>query len=392
MDLRPPREQRRADCRGGDGADEDGSLDVLVVRGLRPERQLPDEQGHREADPADAGHSDQVRPADGAVEVGPGELHEEEGGHQDADGLPDDQAERHALGGRVACGAGQVLRAEAHPRREEREHRYGEACGDRAPQVLEAFGQALGVAPEGQRGNREAEHDPRDRGVDAGQVHEVPGQQSEGDEHPRRRPPADQDGEERDGHQGRGQPRERESSGVEDRDDDDAQQVVHHGEGQEERAERRREPPAEEGQHRDGEGDVRGHGDRPALHRATGRRGVDERVQRGRHGHPADRSEDGHDRRRGPAQLAVDHLTLELEADHEEEDRQEPVGRPLRDGEVEVQRSGADDELAQLLVPVPGGGVCPHQRHDGTQQQQDRAGVLGAQVVGEVALTSRREP
>src|SRR5665647_3137317 len=93
----------------------------------------------------------------------------------------------------------------------------------------------------------------------------------------------------------------------------------------------------------------------------------------------------------GAAQPPIEHLALELEGDDEEEGREQPVGRPRRDGQVQVQGTGADDGLAQRGVAVPEGGVRPDQSDDGTDEEQDRAGVLGTQVVGEVAAATGRQ-
>jgi hypothetical protein len=221
--------------------------------------------------------------------------------------------------------------------------------------------------------------------------HERPGRDRQRDQHPRgHAAPADGHREDADRGEGRREPGEPQVVGVEDRDDHDAEKVVDHGEGEQERAQRRGQAPPEDGQHRDRERDVGGHGDGPAAQRAAAQ--VDQRVDPRGHGHAADRREDRDDRRRGPAQLAVDHLALELETDDEEEDRQQAVGRPLGERQVEVQRRGADDQAAQRGVPVAPGGVRPAERDDRAHRQQDRAGVLGAQVVREVALAARRQP
>ena len=42
-----------------------------------------------------------------------------------------------------------------------------------------------------------------------------------------------------------------------------------------------------------------------------------------------------------PAQLTDDELALELESCHEEEDREQPVGRPLLEGQVQMERRPA---------------------------------------------------
>ena len=55
---------------------------------------------------------------------------------------------------------------------------------------------------------------------------------------------------------------------------------------------------------------------------------VDRDEDQGRHDHAADRGDDGDRRSARVAQVAGDELALELESGDEEEDRQQPVGRP----------------------------------------------------------------
>ena len=57
----------------------------------------------------------------------------------------------------------------------------------------------------------------------------------------------------------------------------------------------------------------------------------------GGHHHAADRRDDRQRRAARIAQVARDELALELEPDHEEEDRQQPVGRPAAQGQIQVQ-------------------------------------------------------
>ena len=59
------------------------------------------------------------------------------------------------------------------------------------------------------------------------------------------------------------------------------------------------------------------------------------------------------DRQGGPAripQITGDELALELQSDDEEEDRQQAVGGPRRDGEVQMQRFRADREFGHRLI------------------------------------------
>ena len=63
----------------------------------------------------------------------------------------------------------------------------------------------------------------------------------------------------------------------------------------------------------------------------------------------------GGDRQRGlrrVAQVTGDELALELEAGDEEEDREEAVGRPVLEGQVQVQRGRADGQSRNAGVGV----------------------------------------
>src|SRR5690606_21248926 len=100
--------------------------------------------------------------------------------------------------------------------------------------------------------------------------------------------------------------------------------------------------------------------------------------------HPAH----GRDRRqqrflRG-GQLTDGQLALELQADHEEEDGQQPVLGPLADGQVQVQRLRTDGEVAHRLVQTAGGGVGEDQGEDRGAEQHQPTGGFGAEVLGEV--------
>jgi hypothetical protein len=77
---------------------------------------------------------------------------------------------------------------------------------------------------------------------------------------------------------------------------------------------------------------------------------VDGHEDRGRDDHPAD---GGRDRQRGPrgfTQVARHELAFELQADHEEEDGQQTVGRPRRQAELQVKGLRAERELRDRAV------------------------------------------
>ena len=136
--------------------------------------------------------------------------------------------------------------------------------------------------------------------------------------------------------------------GVEERDDGDGDQVVHDRERQQEDPQGAGQVRADDGQDRDGEGDVRGGRDRPAAQgfRAGAQVHAVTKTRAGT-ATPPTAAAIGTTAVRGIAQVARDELALELEAGQEEEDRQQPVGRPVSDAEVQVQGLDADLEVAQ---------------------------------------------
>ena len=99
-----------------------------------------------------------------------------------------------------------------------------------------------------------------------GRVHQHPGGGRQGHQQVRRRPPPvrhQTEAEQR--HGGGSEVGGVELVGVEERDDRDPQQVVDHGQREQERAQRTGQVRADDGQHRQREGDVGGRGDGPAA-------------------------------------------------------------------------------------------------------------------------------
>ena len=82
-------------------------------------------------------------------------------------------------------------------------------------------------------------------------------------------------------------------------------------------------------------------------------------------------------------QVACDELALEFQPDDEEEDRQQPVGRPRRNAQVQMQRLRPDRELRHRAVGVRPRRVRPHQCRTGGGQQQHAADGLLAEDLGE---------
>ena len=190
----------------------------------------------------------------------------------------------------------------------------------------------------------EPEQHPGDGGVHPGRVHQHPGRRGQRQQQPPRPdPPLHQHREQASGTSASASGSRLQGAGVEDRDDRDREQVVDHGEGEQERAQRGRQVGADHGQHGQRERDVGGGRDRPA--RPARRRSapaLNSDVDQRRDDHAADR---GGDRQRGPprvAQVTGDELAFELQPGDEEEDRQQPVGGPLGQRQVQVQRRRAD--------------------------------------------------
>ena len=267
----------------------------------------------------------------------------------DADRLAGDEADhdadRDAVGQRGAE-AGEA--ADGHAGGEEREDRDGDPGRQRPEAVLEVLGQARAGVRAARRlaahdRHGEGEQHAGDGGVHAGLVHEHPRERrragaaatSERTRFCTRSPKSAS------GTSVSARKPSESSLGVEDRDDDDGQQVVDHGEGEQEGAQRARQVGADHRQDGEGEGDVGGRRDRPAAQRAVRAAEVEQHEEQRGHGHAADRRGD---RQRGPARLAQvagDELALELEARDEEEDRQQAVGRPGAERQVQVQRRRA---------------------------------------------------
>ena len=137
-------------------------------------------------------------------------------------------------------------------------------------------------------------------------------------------------------------------------------------------------------EHRQRKRDVGGDRHRPAVD-VFGVPGgqVDRDVDGGGHDHPA---ECGCDRQRGAcrvAQVAGDELALELQPDHEEEDRQQPVGGPRRNTQIQVQGLWSKRELGDRSVGRRPRRVRPYQARGGGRQQQHAADRFLAQDLGE---------
>ena len=106
---------------------------------------------------------------------------------------------------------------------------------------------------------------------------------------------------------------------------------------------------------------------------------------------PPDCGEDRKHRLTGLGQLADDHLALHLEADDEEEHRHEPVVDPVLERLLEGPRPDVDPDLdvQEAFERHVGGRVGDDEREDGRAQENDAAGDLETQELGEPAEEAR---
>ncbi len=172
---------------------------------------------------------------------------------------------------------------------------------------------------------------------------------------------------------------------VEDRDDDDRADVVDDCEGQQEELERGRHTRTEQTHDADRHGDVGRHGDAPTPCPVPTH--VDGDVDERGNDHAADGS-DG--RQRGGAritQLALDQLPFDLQPDHEEEDRHEPLVHPLFEREVDRMAAERDRQMRvpQLEVGLLPRRVRPDEGGDRRDDEDDSARTLRMEEVAEGA-------
>lgn len=176
--------------------------------------------------------------------------------------------------------------------------------------------------------------------VDAAVVHQPPDDQGERNVHV---PPAyalaQQQPEHGESDDGSTEGGEVDGLGEEDRDDQNREQVVDDGERQQEGAQGGRQRRPDDGEHGEREGDVGGGGHGPSAERATAG-DIDERVHERGNGHPAHRRDHRQHRGLRILQIPRDQLALELDPRDEEEHGEQPVGRPVLDGEIEPEGGG----------------------------------------------------
>ena len=99
----------------------------------------------------------------------------------------------------------------------------------------------------------------------------------------------------------------------------------------------------------------------------------------------------GNAARRGIAQIAGDELALELQTDDEEEDRQQAVRRPRRDGQMQMQRFRPDRELGHCAV---GGdhGELAHTRATPAAASSSMPPTVSLRRISENRCDSDHEP
>ncbi len=172
---------------------------------------------------------------------------------------------------------------------------------------------------------------------------------------------------------------ERDVAAVEERDDNDGAEVVDDGKRRQENDEADRRTARRERHDAERESDVGRHRDAPAASRR--RAEVDGRVQERGHEHAAERGADRQHHRRFRAELAIEELALDFEADDEEEHRHEAVIDPVDKAHLEPPPARADAELGmqQMLIRGPERRICDHKRKNGACQQDHAAPGLPGQ-------------
>ena len=164
---------------------------------------------------------------------------------------------------------------------------------------------------------------------------------------------------------------------VEERDDEHGADIVHDRERRQEDLESGWRARRHHGQRPEREGDVGGHGHRPAAlgDAAAARHQVDQH----RDDHAADRRRDRQRRLARGRELSREGLPFDLEADQQEEDRHQPVVDPLmnRQRQLVAGRADRDGRRPEAVVRVRPTGIGGHHGGAGTGEEQQSAGGLG---------------
>jgi hypothetical protein len=289
------------------------------------ERQAGDEQRHREPDAGQPRHPHDVAAADAGRQLAQAQPGAEEDGPGHPDQLADHQPRRDPQRDPGGGGVAQPAARQPYAGVGQREQRDDDVAGPRVDRVLQPRRHRRPLPVAWRAGGRQqAEGDPGDRGVHAGLPGGEPHAHAERHVDGQRPQPGPADG--RHEHQaqaGHRQPGQRQVVGVEHGDHDDGADVVDDGEPEQQHLQARRHPAGQQGEHAEAEGDVRRGGDAPAVDArpAPG----DGQVDQGRQHHPAQRAEGGDRRGPGRGQLPVRELAPDLQPEHEEEQRHQPV-------------------------------------------------------------------
>jgi hypothetical protein len=263
-----------------------------------------------------------------------------------------------------------------------REH---DECGDeREDGQDEAIGPGFESVPGGGADlicHDEAECDARDGRMDAGQVHQYPGRAAEQDEqedHPLACPsgPVAAEPAERkdDGH------REQEGQRLEvvreeEGDQQDRDQIVDDREGEQEGADPGGQPSPDEREHPQREGDVGRGRDRPTVRHA--RLANDQQEDDRGNDDTAHCRDARHERLAGTVQLAMSEFVAQFYRGQEEEHREEAVGHPMPDAEVEAEERYRQVRIAGRGECRPHRTVREHKTEDRRAQKQEGRVTLG---------------
>jgi hypothetical protein len=166
---------------------------------------------------------------------------------------------------------------------------------------------------------------------------------------------------------------------VEHGDHHDRAEVVDDRQGEQEQLEHRRHARGDHGEHAEGEGDVGRHRHAPAGRAGAAR--VEGGVDRRRQQHATGRRHHRQGRPPPGAQLPVDQLTLEFQADHQEEQGHQPLVDPAAQvvNEAEVAEADLQHGPPEGLVGRLPGRVGPGQGEHGRGDQDRAAGGLLAE-------------
>lgn len=175
------------------------------------------------------------------------------------------------------------------------------------------------------------------------------------------------------------QSHEVEGVGVERGDHQQGADVVDDGEGQEEGAQAGSPPGADEGEHPQSEGSVRGDDRSPGV-RAVGPVG-DPQVDDRRDHEASDRGGGRKEGAAGQPQLAESEVAAHVEAHHEEEGGHEALIHPAVEAELHAERANGKGggRVPEAVVAVP--DIGPEQGQGGRDSQCEcRVGLVGLQV------------